>query len=62
MAAKLRRELSIDVDMIKGSYGEYKILVDGKTVVDGGAKVSIGIMPKASRSIDVVRRELAVAR
>ncbi len=33
MAAQLRRELQTDVDMVKGHYGEFKVLVDGKTVV-----------------------------
>ena len=35
-AAKLRRDLAIDVEMVHGRYGEYKVLVDGRTVIDGG--------------------------
>jgi hypothetical protein len=50
VAARLRRELAIEVDTIRGHYGEYKVLVDGDTVVDGGPRVTVGIMPSARRS------------
>jgi hypothetical protein len=36
VAARLRRELRTEVEMVRGRYGEFKMLVDGKTVVDGG--------------------------
>jgi hypothetical protein len=29
VAARLRRELRIDVDMVRSRYGEFKVLVDG---------------------------------
>ena len=45
MAAKLRRDLGVEVDMIHGSYAEYKVLVDGETVVDGGALTALGVVP-----------------
>ena len=35
MAARLRRELQIEVDTEHGRYGEYKVLVDGEVEVDG---------------------------
>jgi hypothetical protein len=37
VAAQLRRELQIDVEMVRGQYGELKVLADGDTVIDGGA-------------------------
>ena len=55
MAAKLRRELEIDVDLVKGRYGEFKVLVDGKVAVDGGALVTLGIMPSGRKVIEAVR-------
>ena len=58
MAARLRRELGIDVDAIKGSYGEYKVLVDDAVVVDGGALVILGVMPSARKIIETVRMRL----
>lgn len=44
--------------MIPGGYGEYKVLVDGETVVDGGAMVIIGVMPPARKTVDTVRARL----
>lgn len=55
----MRRDLGIDVDMVRGHYGEYKVLVDDKTVVDGGPLVILGLMPKAKDIIAVVRERLA---
>lgn len=59
VAARLRRELGIEVEMISGGYGEYKVVVDGETVVDGGAMVIIGVMPPARKTVDAVRARLA---
>ena len=59
VAARLRRELGIDVETIRGQYGEYKVLVDGETVVDGGAMVVLGLMPSARKVVDKVRARLA---
>lgn len=59
VAARIRRELGTDVDMIRGSYGEYKVLVDGETLVDGGAWVIVGVMPPAKKIIDAVRARLS---
>jgi hypothetical protein len=36
VAARHRRELNADVDMIRGRYGVFKVVVDGDTVIDGG--------------------------
>lgn len=58
MAARLRRELNTDVEMVHGRYGEYKVLVDGKVVVDGGAKVILGIMPSGDSVVEAVRASL----
>ena len=51
-------KLKIDVDAVHGSYGEYKVLVDGETVVDGGARVILGIMPSGRRVVEAVRSRL----
>jgi hypothetical protein len=45
VAARLRRELNADVDMIPGRYGVFKVVVDGDTVVDGGGAAFLGVMP-----------------
>jgi hypothetical protein len=59
VAARLRRELGIEVDTIRGHYGEYKILVDGETVVDGGPMVVVGVMPSARKIVDTVRTQIS---
>ena len=58
MAARLRRELSIEVETIRGHYGEYRVLVDGEIVVDGGPLVTVGVMPSARKIVDKVRARL----
>jgi len=45
--------------MVHGRYGEYKVLVDGKKVVDGGAKVILGIMPLRDDVVSEVKKALA---
>lgn len=59
MAAKLRRDLQIEVDTEHGRYGEYKILVDGEVVVDGGSLAILGVLPSARKSVSAVRDRLA---
>jgi peptidyl-tRNA hydrolase len=59
VAAKLRRDLGIDVDMVHGRYGEYQVLVDGKTVIDGGALTALGIVPARRKVVEAVRLHLA---
>ena len=59
MAARIRRELQIDVDMVRGSYGEFKVLVDGQTLIDGGALAFLGIMPSGQEVLEAVRARLS---
>lgn len=58
MAARLRRELGTEVEMIRGSYGEFKVLVDGKTVIDGGALAALGVLPSRRKIVEAVRASL----
>ena len=58
MAERIRRELAADVEMVHGRYGEFKVLVDGKTVTDGGPLAFLGVMPSGNDIVDVVRRIL----
>ena len=59
MAARLRRELGIEVDSIRGHYGEYKVLVDGNIIVVGGPTVVLGLLPSARTVVEKVRARLA---
>jgi hypothetical protein len=58
VAARLRRELRTDVDMVRGRYGEFKVLVDGDTVVDGGALAALGVLPSGRKVVAAVRTRL----
>jgi len=41
--------------MVRGHYGEFKVLVDGKTVVDGGATAFLGVLPSGRKIVAAVR-------
>jgi hypothetical protein len=59
VAARIRRELHTEVEMVRGRYGEFKVLVDGKTVVDGGALAAMGVLPSSRKVLDAVRARLS---
>ena len=61
MAARLRRELRADVDMVPARYGEFKVLVDGDVAIDGGAAAFLGILPPYQRVLTDVRERLSLA-
>ena len=58
MAARLRREFGRDIAMIHGRYGEFKVLVNDRVVVDAGAPAALGVVPSSRRIIDAVRAHL----
>jgi len=62
VAARLRRELQTDVEMIRGHYGEFKVLVDGKTIIDGGSAAFLGVMPSGRKIVAAVRSCLETAQ
>ena len=44
--------------MIRGHYGEYKILVDGRPVIQAGLLSTMGILPSGRKVVEVVRDRL----
>ena len=58
MATRLRRELGIEVEMVSGRYGEFKVLVDDLTVVDAGSAAILGILPSGRKVVEAVRASL----
>jgi hypothetical protein len=62
VAARLRRELGIDVEMVRGPYGQFKVLVDGETTVDGGALAALGVLPSGRKVVEAVRTRLSAER
>ena len=59
MAARIRRELETEVEMVRGKYGEFKFLVDDKVVIDGGALAFLGLLPSSNQVLDAVKTALA---
>ena len=57
-AARIRRELQTDVDMVRGRYGVFKVVVDGDTVEDGGAAAFLGVVPSGVKIVAAVRDAL----
>jgi hypothetical protein len=58
VAARIRRELNTEVQMVRGRYAEFKVLVDGEEVIDGGAMAMLGVLPSARTVLEVVRGRL----
>jgi len=58
VAARLRRELRDDVELVRGRYGEFKVLVDGETIIDGGAAAFLGVLPSGRKIVEAVRDRL----
>jgi len=61
VAARLRRELETDVDMVHGRYGEFKVLIDGKVIEDGGPAAFLGVLPSSKKILAAVRAQLATS-
>jgi hypothetical protein len=59
VAARLRRELREEVEMVRGRYGEFKVLIDGNAVVDAGALAALGVLPSGRKVVDTVRAALS---
>jgi hypothetical protein len=45
--------------MVRGRYGEFKVLVDGEPVVDAGAMAALGVLPSGRRVVEAVREKLS---
>jgi hypothetical protein len=58
VAAALRRDPSLTVELESGHYGEFTVLVDGREVLSAGASAMLGILP----SIRVVQEAIERAR
>jgi hypothetical protein len=54
VAAALREDPSLTVELAPGHYGEFTVLVDGQEVLSAGAIAMLGILP----SVRVVRETI----
>ena len=48
-----------DVEMVHGKYGEFKVLVDGETVVDAGSLAFMGVLPSRRQVLEAVQAKLS---
>ena len=59
MAARVKRELNADVEVVGGPYGQFQVLVDGAPVLDAGRLAALGVLPSSQRVLDVLREKLS---
>jgi hypothetical protein len=59
VAARLRRDLGVEPDMVRGRYGEFRVLVDGGEVAAAGPLAAVGVLPPVRRVVAAVRDRLA---
>jgi hypothetical protein len=58
VAADLKRELNVDVELVEGHYGEFSVLMDGEEIFDAGALAFLGVLPSRQRIRDLVAQRL----
>jgi len=58
VAAVLRRELHLDVEMTEGHYGEFTVLVDGEEITSGGPLGFLGVLPSVQAVRELVSQKL----
>jgi len=58
VAAALREDSSLNIELAAGHYGEFTVLVEGREVLSAGAIAMLGILP----SVQVVRDAIDRAR
>ena len=55
MAAKLRKQLGVEVAQVAGHYGEFTVLVGDRVLVSSGPLGWMGLLPPARDVIKAVR-------
>lgn len=58
MAASLRRDLHLEVEMVEGHYAEFTVLVDGEKIIGAGPLGFIGVLPSVRKVRELVERRL----
>jgi hypothetical protein len=56
----MRQELGVPVHLVHGHYGEFKVLIDEETVVDGGPLAFLGVLPSTREIMATVRASLTI--
>jgi hypothetical protein len=58
VAARVKRELNVDVEVVGGPYGQFQVLVDGALVLDAGRLAALGVLPSSQRVVDLLQEKL----
>jgi len=58
VAASLKRDLGLEVEIVEGHYGEFVVLVDGEKVIGGGPLGFVGVLPSVREVQERVQRRL----
>jgi len=61
VAARIRKELGVEVKLVPGEYREYTVLVDGEVVARAGRFAFIGVVPPPAQVLRDVRARLESA-
>jgi hypothetical protein len=62
VAATLRRELEVDVDLEEGRYAEFAVFVDGDELIRGGPLTFLGVIPSARKIQELIEQRMRGAR
>jgi hypothetical protein len=62
VAASLRHDLGLEVEVVEGHYGEFVVLVNGEKLIGGGPLGFLGVLPSVREVRDLVERRLRAAR
>ena len=58
MAASLRRDPRLEVEMVEGRYGELTVLMDGEPIITSGPLGFVGVLPSVRKIRDLVERRM----
>ena len=59
VAARIRKELGIEVDEVAGHYGEFAVIVDDAVALKAGSLGFLGVLPAGSQVVTEVKRRIA---
>jgi len=62
VAATLRRELGVEVELEEGRYAEFAVFVDGEEMIRGGPLTFLGVIPSARRIRELIEQRMRRAR
>jgi hypothetical protein len=62
VAASLRRDLELEVELVEGHYGELTVLADEEEIISAGPLGFVGVLPSVREVRELVERRLRATR